>query len=126
MYDILAGFLVAILSGLGIGGGGLLVIYLTLSGVGQLEAQGINLVYFLFSSGAAMLVHMTRRKLNLPLIVVLALSGVVGAVCGSLLARSVDPTILRKTFGVLLFVSGRSRSRRNEILSVLDFSGVSC
>ena len=78
----------------------------TLSGVGQLEAQGINLVYFLFSSGAAMLVHMTRRKLNLPLIVVLALSGVVGAVCGSLLARSVDPMILRKTFGVLLFVSG--------------------
>lgn len=106
MYDILAGFLVAILSGLGIGGGGLLVIYLTLSGTGQLEAQGINLVYFLFSSGAAMLVHMTRRKLNLPLIVVLALSGVVGAVCGSLLARSVDPMILRKTFGVLLFVSG--------------------
>ena len=40
MYDILAGFLVAILSGLGIGGGGLLVIYLTLSGGGQLEAQG--------------------------------------------------------------------------------------
>ena len=106
MYDILAGFIVAVLSGLGIGGGGLLVIYLTLAGVGQLEAQGINLVYFLFSSGAAMLVHMTRRRLRLPLIVLLALSGIVGAVCGSLLARSVDPMILRRTFGVLLFVSG--------------------
>ena len=40
MYDILAGFLVAILSGLGIGGGGLLVIYLTLSGSVSLRRRG--------------------------------------------------------------------------------------
>ena len=100
-------FLISILSGLGIGGGGLLVIWLALSGgVGQLEAQGINLVYFLFSSGAAMLVHLTKRKLKLRLIIFLAVFGTIGAVAGSFLARATDPTIIKHCFGWLLLVSG--------------------
>ncbi len=107
MIDFIVGFTVAILSGLGIGGGGLLVIWLVLfSGFEQLEAQGVNLVWFLFSSGAAMVVHLMRRKLNFKLIGWLALCGSIGAVVGSLLAKSVSPDIIRSCFGVLLVVSG--------------------
>ena len=99
--------IISILSGLGIGGGGLLVIWLALfGGVEQLEAQGINLVYFIFSSGAAMLVHLTKRKLNLKLIGFMALFGVIGAVIGSFLAQETDPTIVKRCFGWLLLVSG--------------------
>jgi uncharacterized membrane protein YfcA len=107
MLNFLIGLAVSILSGLGIGGGGLLVIFLVLvGGVGQLEAQGINLVFFLFSSGAAMIVHLIRRKLNFKLIFFLTLFGCIGAVIGSLIAQSCDPELIRRYFGILLILSG--------------------
>ena len=107
MLDFLIGFMVSVLSGLGIGGGGLLVIWLVLqNNVDQISAQAINLVYFLFSSGAAMLVHLTKRKLNPKLIAFVALFGILGAAAGSFLARETDPTIIKRCFGWLLLSSG--------------------
>ena len=107
MLDFIVGFAVSVLSGLGVGGGGLLVIWLVLAeGIGQLEAQGINLVYFLFSSGAAMLVHMAKRRLNFRLIAFLTFFGAVGAVLGSLTAGAADPEAVRKIFGWMLLISG--------------------
>ncbi len=107
MINFIAGFFCAILSGLGIGGGGLLVIWLVLSqGVEQLEAQGINLVFFLFSSGAAMLVHLLHRKLNFRLIIWIVVCGAIGAVLGSQLAHAVEPMSVRTAFGALLIGSG--------------------
>lgn len=107
MIDLFVGFAAAILSGLGIGGGGLLVIWLVLiEGTEQLTAQGINLVWFLFSSGAAMVVHLIKRRLNFKLIGWLVLCGSVGAIAGSLLAKSVSPELIRGCFGALLIGSG--------------------
>ena len=105
--NFLISFLVAILSGLGIGGGGLLVIWLVLAeGTEQLTAQGINLIWFLFSSGAAMLVHLMKRRLNFKLIAYLAVFGAAGAVLGSELSKSVSPELVRTVFGWLLIGSG--------------------
>ena len=107
MMHIFVGFLCAALAGLGIGGGGLLVIWLVLvCGMEQLTAQGVNLAFFLFSSGAAMLVHLMRRKLNFRLISALALCGCVGALAGTFLAKAADPAFMRAAFGWLLIVSG--------------------
>lgn len=107
MLEFIVGFLVALLSGLGIGGGGLLVIYLVLvESLDQLTAQSINLTFFLFSSTAAMLVHLTKRRLNFKLICFLAVFGCVGAILGSKLAADIDPTIIKKAFGILLLASG--------------------
>ncbi len=107
MLDFIVGFAVSVLSGLGIGGGGLLVIWLVLyCSVEQLSAQGINLVFFLFSSTAAMVVHFMKRKLNFKLIAYLTGFGVIGAFLGSLLSKSVSPEIIRSTFGILLIISG--------------------
>ena len=45
---VAAGLLTGILSGFGIGGGSLLLLYLTLfAGVDQYQAGGINLLYFI-------------------------------------------------------------------------------
>ena len=107
MLSFFIGLAVAVLSGLGIGGGGLLVIYLVLIlGKEQLEAQSVNLVYFLFSSSAAMLVHLIKRKLPWKLIGWMILFGAVGALIGSFAAKATDPGIVRKCFGGLLIVSG--------------------
>lgn len=105
--DITVSFLIALLSGLGVGSGGLLVIYLTLfASVPQLQAQGINLVFFLFSAGSSMLVHLWQRKLSLPLCILLILSGIPGALLGSQLAAVLPAAALKRLFGAFLVTAG--------------------
>lgn len=105
--NILASFFVALLAGLGVGGGGLLVLYLTLvHHIPQAEAQGINLLFFLCAAGAAFLVNRKRRRFRWQTVLLLAVSGVILAIPGALLATAVDPSLLRKCFGGLLVLSG--------------------
>ena len=107
LLDIIVSFAIAVLSGLGIGSGGLLVIYLTLyAGMPQLRAQGINLVFFLFSAGASMLAHLSRRKLIAPLCILLITSGLPGALIGASLASLLPAALLRKLFGAFLITAG--------------------
>ena len=55
---VAAGLLTGILSGFGIGGGSLLLLYLTLfAGVDQYQAGGINLLYFIACAPAALYSH---------------------------------------------------------------------
>ena len=104
---ILVGFLVALLSGLGVGGAGLLVLFLTLvQGIAQLEAQGVNLLFFLFSSGAALLVHLFRTPPLWGLLLLLIPAGLLGAWGGTALALFLPQALLRKLFGGFLVVSG--------------------
>ena len=104
---ILAPFAIALLSGMGVGSGGLLVIYLTLvTDMPQLSAQGINLVFFLFSAGASMLAHLSRRKLIAPLCILLIVSGLPGALIGASLATILPAALLRRLFGAFLVTAG--------------------
>ena len=113
LSDLLASALAAALSGLGVGSGGLLVIYLTLvAGIDQHTAQGINLLFFLFSGGAALSVHVSRRRLYPALILLLTLFGIGGSFLGSALSRALPPTLLRRLFGGMLVFSGMLTLRR--------------
>ena len=117
MIHSIVAFAIAILSGLGIGSGGLLVIYLTLvEGADQLIAQGVNLLFFLFSSGAALVLHLKKRRLFWGVILIMSLAGLVGSAAGSLLALSLPSHVLRRLFGGMLTLSGVTvlyKSRKN-------------
>lgn len=105
--DILASAAIALLSGLGVGSGGLLVIYLTLvTQMPQLQAQGINLVFFLFSAGASMPVHLFHRRLLAPLCILLITAGIPGVLLGSSLAVVLPAAALRRLFGGFLMIAG--------------------
>ncbi len=109
LLNIIAGFIIAALAGMGVGGGGLLVIWLTLvSGMPQLEAQGINLLFFIFASAASLLHHLKNRKPNLKITLIIAASGMVGTFFGYAAASAVTPDFLRKCFGALMIFSGIS------------------
>ena len=100
-------FAVSLLSGLGVGGGGLFIVYLALfTDTPQLAAQGLNLLFFLFSAGASLPVHLTKRKIFPGAVGVMTVSGIFGALLGSYLSAHIDEVILRKLFGALLCVSG--------------------
>lgn len=72
----------------------------------QLSAQGINLLFFLFSSGSSLIIHIQKRTLCFPAIAVMATAGVLGAWLGSCTAPNLSESLLRRIFGCILIVSG--------------------
>lgn len=104
---VILSFLSAVLAGMGVGSAGFLVVYLTLAlSMPQLEAQLINLIFFISSALAAIGVNWYKGRLNPRVILLCALPGCVGAICGSSLAHTVDGGSLGKAFGALLVVLG--------------------
>ena len=102
LIDPAVGFAVAVLCGMGVGGGGLLVIYLTLCrSMPQLEAQGLNLVFFIVSALASILTRRISRA-ELKLSALIGLCGAIASFFGSKLAHSVDVKAVRMAFGALL------------------------
>lgn len=97
----------AALSGMGVGGGGLFMIYLSaFSEMEWLEAQALNLTFFLFASGAALLVHLQKRKIFFGAVALMTLCGIVAGPIGAALAFALPSGILRKIFGYTLIVLG--------------------
>ncbi len=100
-------FAIAVLSGLGVGSAGIPVLYLTaVQGLPQLEAQGLNLVFFLFCSGAALLIHVLRIPLPRVYILMMIPAGLAGSFLGTALAASLPQALLRTLFGVFLIATG--------------------
>ena len=107
IIDMAVAFFMGALSGMGIGGGGLLVNYLTLiRHVGQTQAQGVNLYFFLFASAAALFVHCRRRKISYSTVLTIAAAGLPTALAGSLTATASRPELLRSLFGIMLILAG--------------------
>ena len=104
---LIAAWIAAILSGMGVGSAGLFVLYLTLvAGYAQPEAQAINLLFFLLSAGASLLVHRTERRIPRRLVRHLILWAIPGALVGCYLVRVLDATLIRKLFGGMLVATG--------------------
>ena len=107
LTDMIAAFTIATLAGTGVGGGGLFVIYLTLiSGIGQSHAQAINLVFFIAASAAALPYHLKRRRLNLKIILLCTPLGILGTFLGGILRESLDESLVRSAFGIMLILTG--------------------
>ena len=100
-------FLISALMGMGVGGGGLFVIFLTMClNYGQIYAQGTNLVFFIIAILSSIFVHLRKRKLYFKQILIMAIIGSIGSVIFSRLVNYVNPEIPRKMLGVLLIIGG--------------------
>ena len=106
---VLAGLICGVLSGFGIGGGSLLMVWLTaLLSMDQRTAQGINLLYFLPAAGCSLIFHVKNRQIVWKAVVPAAIAGCLTAIPGALLAGSVDTALLRRLFGGFLVLVGIS------------------
>lgn len=105
--DMIVTLIVAALSGMGIGSGGLMVLYLTLlRGNSQLEAQGLNLLFFLFAAASSMIVHLSRRRVRLGAVLLMVAGGLPAAYLGTRLAIALPDVWVRRIFGVFLIIVG--------------------
>lgn len=107
LLHFLIGAATGIISGFGIGGGSLLVLYLTaIGGVSQYTAGGINLLYFIGCAPAALIGHIRRRNIDWRAVGLCGLGGVAAAIPAALLAGTMDTDLLRRLFGGLLLYIG--------------------
>ena len=107
MKLIIIGFLSGIISGMGIGGGTILIPSLVLfSGLAQQQAQGINLIVFLPIAIVALITHKKEGNIDLKFTKLIVLGGIIGAVFGSIFATKISPLSLRKYFGIFLLIIG--------------------
>lgn len=105
--DIAAGILFGILTGMGIGGGGLLVIYLTLvRNYSQIDAQGANLLFFTFAAAASMIIHFKKRNVRIKTVLLVSVFGIFGAFVGGKVTAVIPQEITGKLYGVMLVISG--------------------
>lgn len=103
----LAGTATGVLSAFGVGGGSLLLIYLTtFAGVSQQAAQGINLLYFLPAAAAALPAHRKNGLLDRSVILPAILAGLAAAGLAAWVSNGLDTGLLRKLFGVFLLYIG--------------------
>ena len=107
IFTVIASFILAALSGMGVGGGGLFVVFLALfSDLPQITVQGINLLFFIFSAGAALLVHLSRRRIFGTAVLTMIIFGLLGSLIGSALTGVLPSHLLRRLFGILLVATG--------------------
>ena len=101
------GLLTGVLSGFGVGGGTLLLLYMTaVAGVEQHIAQGINLLYFIPAGLCALPAHQKNGYIQKSALLPAILSGLVCAGLGSWAATALDTALLRRFFGGFLILVG--------------------
>ena len=106
MVAIFVGAVLGFLSGLGVGGGSLLLLWLTLvMGEPQETARVMNLMFFLPCAFIATLYRWKQSKLPLPIALPAVLGGVLGAALGCLLGPQINAELLKKAFGILFILT---------------------
>ena len=87
------------------GGGTILILLLNLFGsIEQHMIQGINLVFFIPTSIVAIYMNIKHKTVIYKVANVIIFFGIIGAICGSLLAFKINNQNLRKYFGIFLIL----------------------
>lgn len=101
------GAILGFLSGLGVGGGSLLMLWLTLVlGLEHGIARNINLLFFLPAAVIASLFRWKQGALHIKKILPAVVAGCISAALFALLSRQLDISLLKKLFGGLLLLTG--------------------
>ncbi|MGN0675854.1 MAG: sulfite exporter TauE/SafE family protein [Oscillospiraceae bacterium] len=107
IWSFAAAFLTGVLASLGVGGGMVLIIYLTVfSGFDQLAAQGINLIYFLPIALLSVIIHSKNGLIEWKKILPSLITGVIFAMLGAAAAGYIGSPALKKIFAVFILIIG--------------------
>lgn len=110
IIPFIVGAATGVLSGFGVGGGTLLLLYLTaVAGTEQHLAQGINLLYFLPAGLLALPSHWKNGYIVKEALLPCILAGLLCAALGAWVATGLDTQLLRRCFGVFLVFIGISQ-----------------
>lgn len=107
MLYTLIGLFAGIISGMGIGGGTILIPALIIfTSLNQQQAQGLNLLCFIPAAIVAFFTHMKQKNIETSYCLPLIITGLIGAYIGSNLAVKINSHLLRLLFAGFLFIMG--------------------
>ena len=105
MKEILIGVISGVFSGIGMGGGSILIFLLTaFAGLEQHIAQATNLIYFIPTAISAIFVNYKEKNIETKLAILISICGIIGAVIGAIISVNMDVNKLRKLFGIFLAI----------------------
>lgn len=100
-------FFTGIFASLGLGGGFILIIYLTVfANMSQIGAQGINLIFFIPIALLSIIMHNRNKLIDWNHVPICCIFGVAGAILGTLLALKLNSKTLTTLFALLLIYVG--------------------
>lgn len=106
-FSIAIGIILGFLAGLGVGGGSLLMIWLTMIlGIEQSTARSINLLFFIPSAVVASIFRIRQKSFPLKRIFPALLTGPIAATTATWIGLQINTEILRTGFGILLLFTG--------------------
>lgn len=107
MLTAIIGFLSGILSGMGVGGGMLLIpaarIFL---GLGQQVAQSLNLFCFIPSAICAIFVHIKNKQTDFKTALPIIITGFPFSILGAYVSTRISPSMLSRLFGGFILIFG--------------------
>jgi uncharacterized membrane protein YfcA len=107
LLNAIFGTIAGVTGAMGLGGGAILIIYLTvILGINQVKAQSINLIFFIPIALISTLIYSQKKMLKWNLILRACIPGIAGSILGSFILQKIDPYLLRKAFGISLLVLG--------------------
>lgn len=103
MFEIFIGIVSGFISGMGMGGGTILILCLSMfMNVEQHIAQATNLVFFIPTSIIAIATNVKQKNIDFKVGIPIVISGVIGAIIGAYYANKTNVKELRKYFGVFV------------------------
>jgi uncharacterized membrane protein YfcA len=107
MLLFLIGLISGIISGMGIGGGAILIPALVIFvNPDQHVVQSVNLIFFIPTAVIALIVHIRNKRIDFKVAIPIIVFGLLGAYVGSRLAITLPGPVLKKYFGVFLLILG--------------------
>ena len=104
---IIVGTALGFLAGLGVGGGSLLILWLTtVLNIEHPVARSINLMFFIPSAIIASVFRWKQGTLNIKKVLPAIITGCIAAACFSFISKKLDISALKKLFGILLLITG--------------------
>ena len=105
MKEILIGVIAGVFSGVGMGGGTVLIFLLTtFIALEQHIAQATNLIYFIPTAITAIIINYRNKNIDTKLALFVSICGIVGAIIGAIISVNTNVEILRKLFGIFLAI----------------------
>lgn len=103
MFEVLIGIISGFVSGMGMGGGTILILCLSMfMGIEQHIAQATNLIFFIPTSIMAIIINIKQKYVDFKTAIPIAISGIIGAVIGAIYSSKTDVKMLKRYFGVFL------------------------
>jgi len=113
---IISGFLSGVLGSLGVGGGGVLIVFLTFFLSFQRETAAFtNLLFFIPIALFSTIIYTKQKQIDFKKVLFLVPTGLIGSAIGVYLSDVIETDILTKIFGgILIFISIKTLFTKNK------------